>query len=169
MNPTHIERLRTLYAMLDGIPDSRVHLRTWNRAEGSENVGSEDAMHSCGSVACILGWAAIYPPFVEQGLTMGNTPSGGAAPACGAALGFDAGAEFFGLNPAQSRALFAGGTHNDLFFGRYSLGAAPIPETWPRLTQKQIALRRIRSLLFKVGAITAERNAELAAHEGTPL
>lgn len=59
MKPTQVQikRVRELVAMLRGIPEERVALEAWVQPY----VG-------CDTIACLAGWAAMYPPFVKQGL-----------------------------------------------------------------------------------------------------
>ena len=54
------ERVQMLRDMMEGIPEEQVALDRFFTQNGE----------ACNTIACIAGWAAIYPPFVEQGLTV---------------------------------------------------------------------------------------------------
>ena len=57
MNRKRVQMLRNMIA---GIPAKRINLDTFLR-------GGKTA-HDCRTVACIGGWASLYPPFIAQGL-----------------------------------------------------------------------------------------------------
>ncbi len=128
-----IERLKVLYAMFEGIPARRVDMNLWNAGVSTEP--------ECGTGACLLGWAATYPPFQELGLEPMSkiNPS---FPKFQGVLGMDAGERFFGISWTESADLFQG------------IGGGP-------LHQKRTALQRIRELLLRKGAITKQRASEL--------
>lgn len=86
----HRERLTELRDLLHTIPEEKFNIGTW--------------MSPCGTAGCALGWAAVHPPFVEQGLHLKSglfprfTDSG--------YRDYEAGAEFFGLPYGESVRLF---------------------------------------------------------------
>ena len=60
------ERVQELRDMMAGIPEARVRLdRVWN--DDICGIGPVPE-HICGTIACIAGWAMLYPPFVKQGI-----------------------------------------------------------------------------------------------------
>jgi len=151
-----IKRLRTLYAMMAGIPDFGLNMGAWRSTKiggdgwsRSNHVTDADLLalaenqaHTCGTSACMLGWAAAYPPFKALGLKYEDTD------VCfRGAREYRAGANFFGLSFNDAM---------DLFYPVSSSG----------YTQKQVAMRRIRRLLLKFGAISQDRNREIALEDG---
>jgi len=158
-----IERLRTLYAVLAGVPAVYLNLRLIADIKDSPYTAEIPTVsmmvHRCGSTACSMGFAALYPEFVEQGLTM----SGDESIFFHGKRGFDAAALFFSLTVDESLTLFASESgriivdkelHRQLHEGLH-LGAS----------HKRIALHRIRRFLELTDAITPERSAELAEIE----
>ena len=105
------ERVQMLRDMISGIPAKRLNLDKFYKKNGEP----------CGTIACIGGWAAIYPPFVEQGLARNvwGWPT------------------YLGYLPKTSCALFFD-IPKDTFCTRMSKD---------RGTHKQIALRRLDALL----------------------
>lgn len=147
----NVERLRTLYAIIAGIPDERVDLDNWRNKKELD----------CGTIACAVGWACSYPKFVKQGLSLfGTTPTFDTAGRT--YVGWYAVEKFFGLTQGESAALFLKSP------GRYHLGGIGInsPED-AGLSDKRRVLRRIRHLLLNNGYITKERSAELSVYEST--
>ena len=75
---TNLESLKTLRDFLKAeVPDEKFDLNHWrknlNVQPGQPNdtawaVTSYDLKHECGTVACILGWAASIEEFRERGL-----------------------------------------------------------------------------------------------------
>lgn len=90
-----VERLRTLYAMLAGIPEDRIDLRRWH----------------CGTTACAVGWACSYPPFVKQGLHWDW-----AEPAYGEHISWAAVQRFFQVEPDIVTRLFSRSTRHSSIF-----------------------------------------------------
>jgi hypothetical protein len=161
MSAVHIERLRTLYAVIFGIPARRVNLSSWrDGATRSETSDASMVEHACGSTGCAVGWACAYPPFIKQGLTWEDN-----APALDDATGrldsWDAVNSFFGLSGAQSDYLFMPNRHRhperlddrDSAFVCYGHN------------HKRLVLARIRYHLLHIGAITRDRYLELASQE----
>lgn len=97
-----IKRLKQLHHMLIN------HDKLFTNVGFDLNVWHKPS--SCGTAACALGSAALYGPFVEQGLRMNDSYYGSSAPACAVDdehyEGFDAGSAFFGLSLAESYFLF---------------------------------------------------------------
>lgn len=178
-----IERLRTLYGVLAGIPDKVIYLDAYCLIDGFEvkssgRVTMEDIVHTCGSTACALGWAAVYPPFVEAGLHLDKEAypvlDGSTHSEFDTLLGSEAGALFFGMSNEDAAAVFGPRDCRSEFIE----GLALVPDSdpdfasdgdfdvlHPKYSQKRIALHRIRLYLLKVGAITKQRSAELALIE----
>lgn len=173
MEQVHIERLRTLYSIMAGIPRSIVYMSAW-RTDGTRgvvgsgfgvqtNVNNEDLKkhaaghlikeqgHGCGSAACALGWASAYPEFNDAGLTV--HPSSGyplfITPNGNQKLGGDAGAFFFGISIAESESLFKYvSTDED-----------------KKKQGKAIFLKRLRDFLVLKNIITKARSKELEKEE----
>lgn len=136
-NSIGIERLRTLYSILAGIPGDRINLdRFLQHKTGYVPETSEEALHDCGTIACAGGWAAIYPEFVEAGLRLDSGHL-----RFGYRWGFFALAGFFEMGIDDAKKVFGLG--------------------FPGNPHKRLALSRIRSYLLRRGAITKERSREL--------
>lgn len=164
-----IERIRTLYAVLAGIPGKHMRLSTWINVEHPD-AGMPTArklVHNCGSTACALGWATLYPEFQEQGLYTANGV--GWTPAFDGALCFAAAQGFFCLSSAEACVLFgtryADGSGSPMKVACYE----GLPDMYSKeslaLSDKRIALHRLRRWLELTDAITPERSAELAEIE----
>lgn len=166
-----IERLRTLYAVLAGIPADKNRLYTYVHAEHDVRSPptAKSVAKSCGSTACALGWAAMYPEFNELGLTLERYSE---LPYFNGT--FDgASTRFFCLTEPESLVLF--GPRAPVFDGSWStykaarklrkLLYAGLPWLSTAVSDKRIALHRIRKFLEHTDAITPERSAELEAIE----
>lgn len=164
MEQVHIERLRTLYSMMAGIPARVVYMSFWRsehaRAGYATNrmgdkklfeqsvqqlvhdVNNEN--HLCNTAACAIGWATAYPEFKEAGFHMDETGH----PTFGNYNNWEAIGNFFGISENEASQLFA-------------------PTSWrennqiPSKNQKDIFLMRLRILLVSQGIITEQRNEEL--------
>lgn len=164
-----VERLKTLYAVISGIPEKKLDLESWRsgriraRAWYAEEVPVTDKalLHTCGTTACAVGYACVYPEFVKQGLTFNRAEN---TPTFEGQGSWTAVTRFFGILPKEAQYLFANGTY-----------APPgAPDTRDReaeiefdLSDKLKVLRRIRRFLWKKRAITKTRNQELARQEGS--
>lgn len=149
-----VERLRTLYAMLAGIPAAKINLRYWR----SDQQSSRSNVHACDTTACMVGFATAFPDFVDQGLSW-NTHHG--LPRFHGFIGFDAVEKFFGINYDDARALFSQGTTS----GR-QINTEDHVHTGA-LLEKRRALARIRNILLRNGSITKKRCDELKLYEAT--
>ena len=143
-----VERLRTLYAVLFGVPAEKVDLSSWR--EGTYPYPGESTMDKsltdpgCGTTGCAVGWACAYPPFQDQGLCWyGNLPR--YRDEENSFMHWQAVEQFFGLSPKQAYRMFSGS----------ALG----------VNAKKLVLRRIRKYLLNKRAITPKRSAELAFQE----
>lgn len=110
---TNLESLKTLRDFLKAeVPDEKFNLNHWrknlNVQPGQPNdtawtVTSFDLQYSCGTVACILGWAAAIEDFRERGLqydlNLGEVTFTGS-------YGTTAGAEFFNIPNDVASSLF---------------------------------------------------------------
>ena len=75
---TNLESLKTLRDFLKNkVPDEKFDLNHWRKNKSPEPgapndaawaVTSYDLQHECGTVGCILGWAAAIDEFRERGL-----------------------------------------------------------------------------------------------------
>ena len=137
IQPHGVERFRSLYAMMVGVPAEKVDMFGWRRASTDEAL-----IHSCGTAACAVGWACAYPEFQAQGLRfMGASFQ----PVYGGHQHWGAVQAFFGVSGSTALWLF---------------------DTWELgLGAKKGVLGRIRTLLHENRVISDERNAELAAME----
>ena len=174
MEAVHIERLRALYAMIAGIPEERIELETWRARivkpydpNWSKEVTNKDLLsQDCGTLACAVGWACAHPEFQKQGLGWyGGSPiyrrRGGLR-----RLGWEAVESFFGIRYGLAKFLFS---VENIPYSDVGTMAALFNE-YPlvkRADAKRTLLKRIRTHLLHIGAITQERNRELALLEST--
>lgn len=110
---TNLESLKTLRDFLKAeVPDEKFNLNHWrknlNVQPGQPNdtawaVTSYDLKHECGTVACILGWAASIEDFRERGLKYDLNLGEVTFTGC---YGTTAGAEFFNIPYQISIQLF---------------------------------------------------------------
>lgn len=116
-NKKRLERLKHLHCMLKNhdkffneqeCAGEKVefNLSVWKAEKGSVFHTRQGIKTACGTVACALGSAALYPPFMKEGLGIAKT-SYRATPVYNDKTGFDAGAEFFGIDLRESTYLFA--------------------------------------------------------------
>jgi hypothetical protein len=161
---TSFERLRTLYAVLDGIPDRKLKLNSWRnyRGEAWGTRADEVLFHACHTAACAVGWACAYPPFKEQGLSfLRGLPF--YREEVYSHEGWDAVEEFFSLTSDEA---------TDIFHPFYSNTSLPLRDgeySGPRaLTDKEMVMRRILKFLHLKGAITSERLQEKLKEKGLP-
>ena len=110
---TNLESLKTLRDFLKNkVPDEKFDLTHWRKNKeiqpGQPNdaawaVTSYDLQHECGTVACMLGWAAAIEEFRERGLeydlNLGEVKFNNL-------FGTRAGADFFNIPDAVSIQLF---------------------------------------------------------------
>lgn len=132
------ERLLRLASRMDKVKDEHFNIEWWySPADDYEELAKtaqfrEDGMlareNACGSVACVLGHAALISDFIEQGL--GYIPTyeqygGPDSPRILTDMKItyngkyyeEAGKEFFGLNDDQTPMLFGlGGPYDYLYF-----------------------------------------------------
>lgn len=138
--PKGNERLRTLYAIMGGVPDEKVDMDNW-RAGAWEDSALIDT--DCRTSACAVGWACAYPEFKAQGLSFDGAPL--LITGRRRVGGWGAVEAFFGLDDEESSRLFSA----------FDSGKSA----------RIGVMRRIRLLLLKRGVITKERSAELALEE----
>lgn len=156
------ENLRTLYAVMRGVPDEAVDLRHWRR-NGTHtneqllaNVGPNAL--GCGTAACAVGWACAYPEFNKQGLTyvdrMPTLRLRGQQH-----NNWEAVFRFFGVNQNEAFFLFLNNNEDVKY----------TPDLYEEDNASESArtrvLRRIRAYLLDKGVITHQRYMELAAEE----
>lgn len=65
------KRVQTLRDVIAGIPAKRFDLDFVFK--GDETGTQRGAPNPCGAIACIAGWAWIYPPFVKAGIRKQGT------------------------------------------------------------------------------------------------
>lgn len=166
MEAVHIERLRALYAMIAGIPDELICLEEWRDTRNHSGDLSDAALKKgCGTIACAVGWACAYPEFNRQGLSWRQSPKYTQA---GNQVSFGWGAveAFFGLNRHMAEFLFYD-EHVPFEQDRYEANRIC---GFPKVSQpeaKKVLLKRLRKYLLHIGAITTERDRELALLEST--
>jgi hypothetical protein len=148
-----IKRLRTLYSVLAGIPNRRIYLG--NFYGGTQQVG-EQFVHNCGTTACAGGWAAVYPEFVAAGLYADE----GGTIRFGDATDFSALAKFFDIDYSDVCEVFDTAAASD-----FTKGLDEDSIYYGEISDKRVALHRIRLYLRKQRAISKKRSKELAAFE----
>ncbi|MCY1206591.1 hypothetical protein D3C71_1823280 [compost metagenome] len=136
--PEGVERLRTLYSVMAGVPTEKVYMSCWR----TSSAGDDRLIGDCGTSACAIGWACAYPEFQEQGLGY-DTHAG--VPSFQGNLNWHAVMSFFGVSESTADHLFQTDEQG--------------------LVAKRGVLRRIRKLLLENGVITEERSGELVAME----
>lgn len=161
MHEQGVERRRTLYSMLAGLPDGNVDLSVWRNVARDETLIAAAKRRECGTIACAVGWACAYPEFQAQGLTYELGWPTFRKPGSDLVLGdWEAVEEFFGLDSSTSC----------IFLPRYRPMFDGAKEDFDLVkdSDRLIVMRRIRRLLMDEGVITAERNRQLARQEGAP-
>lgn len=174
-----IERLRTLYSMLAGLPDEKVDLFGWRRSYvgGSFVSGVCDALlldQGCGTTGCAVGWACAFPEFQKDGLFWGGSGPRYTHQVDEHTLvlsGWPAVSKFFGLTTSQAIALFQQSPSTDITYmgDKEKREAEQIVGDYGydlRLPDRLRAMRRIRRFLKMQGAISALRHMELRIEEG---
>ena len=173
MGAVHIERLRALYAMIAGIPEERIELETWRSRlvkpydpDWSKEVTNKNLLaQDCGTLACAVGWACAHPEFQKQGLRWDGSPTY----RCGGGVrrfGWDAVESFFGIHYGLAKFLFSVESipYSDIGTRAALYDEYPLVK---RADAKRTLLKRIRTHLLHIGAITPERDRELALLEST--
>lgn len=134
-----VENLCMAYSIMAGIPAERIDLDVLRRYRREQSIiNDEDLLQGCGNVACVGGWLSAHPYFQAQGL---RYETSGMVTLNRRAVLWDVSCELFGTGI--------------IFSAAYQHPAA----------QKHEALERIRYALLRVGAITPERDDELAQEE----
>ena len=173
MGAVHIERLRALYAMIAGIPEERIELETWRSRSvnshdpnwGKEVTNKDLLSQDCGTLACAVGWACAHPEFQKQGLRWDGGPIYRRRDGL-RRFGWEAVESFFGIHYGLAKFLFS---VESIPYSEVGTRAALYNEYPPvkRGDAKRTLLKRIRTHLLHIGAITAERDDELAGLEST--
>lgn len=68
-----IEKLQALRDWFASVPEEKINMTTW--AEDYDPQGSNE-QHSCLTAGCLFGWAAVYKPFVDLGLSIHRKATG---------------------------------------------------------------------------------------------
>lgn len=163
MSAVYIQRLRTLYAMMAGIPANRVNLRSW-RCGMSPGATSDEGMlgHQCKSTGCAIGWACAYPEFNAQGLHWDGGPTLLVRRTGTRLTDWRAVEEFFGLSACQAEYLFYDEKRP------YDLNSPCKESQFAHLKcHKRLILARIRYHLYAIGAITHDRYLQLGSQEAS--
>lgn len=180
--PKGIERIRTLYAVMAGIPAEKVNLGTWR-----SSMQTNELLESCGTTGCAVGWACAYPPFQAQGLDYWYGPRLVSKLASGSEerIGqWPAVVNFFDVSLRDAYALFLSmgtlakeGDYYRYMDGeliqkikdagrhrheghRFARGCKSIG-----LSDRQIVLMRLRNYLHATGYISTARRDELKLQE----
>jgi len=144
-------RLKTLYQVMGGIPNSVINMDNWRNDQFCGNPSDETLIDAaktdpgCGTTACALGWACAYPTFKRAGLRWGKY---GLAPQYKDKTDFEAGAAFFGITEGEAEALFS-----------------PTYANYSSVSHKKVFLGRLRELMVDLEIITATRSIELSREE----
>lgn len=155
-----VERLGTLYAIMQGVPEHRVSLSIWRGENNWET--DRDLLKRCGTKACAVGWACAYPPFKKLGLSYSRkhkSPVYKAPASKTKREGFVAVADFFDITLDQARQLF---TSSSWIAKGNSLSNLDFVAS---ASDKRRVLSRIRNLMLKEGAITQARSRQLTRVE----
>lgn len=98
------ERLKHLVEILKDLPEEKLDLTSWRRSEKSTYVNDEE-LHTCGTTACVVGWACADPLFKAQGLSYSGIEPKYVIEG-GKVTGWEAVTEFFGISDYQASHLF---------------------------------------------------------------
>ncbi len=71
------KRVQMLRDMIAGIPDEQINLAYAYSDEDGAPLQEWPAKVSCGTIACMYGFARLYPPFIKEGIPL--TSAGEAA------------------------------------------------------------------------------------------
>lgn len=84
-------RVQELRNMIEQIPACNIadNLSTWVTPD-------DDRQGTCGTLACLAGWAAHHKPFVDEGFKVSTNHTGYRHPIFTGYRGFDACYQFFG-------------------------------------------------------------------------
>lgn len=145
-----VELFKDAYAIIDGIPDERLSLETWqDSGEWLGTVGSKSTWEraivqkpqdiECGTLACAAVWLCLHPNMQKRGLGVGKHGQ----PTYVMFHQYDALAAFFDIPEPEARGLFKVYTPDEREDG---LDGVPI-------TDRQRWLQRARKLLAKYRAI----------------
>jgi hypothetical protein len=137
MTPKQVENLRVAYSVMWGVPADRIDLGSVRRDCDDDD---EFLSPACRSVGCVAGFLSAHPHFKAQGLRW--TGDG------------------VMLTDSSGRSYHLEEAANELFGGWSVFNAGP-----SGLEGKRRALEHIRRALLEAGAITLQRNAELARQE----
>lgn len=129
------ERVQELRSMLDQIPACNIvpQLRRWIEPD-------KDMAGTCGTLACLAGWAAHHEPFKQEGFGADMTDGRGHGhPAFGENSGFAACVAFFDSpEPFRSR---GGSTYDPAIFEEYGRD----------ITDHELCVRRVEKYLEELG------------------
>lgn len=167
-----VERLRTLYSVLLGVPEERVYLDRWRRNLGAygayEEVSDRTLLGKrCNTQACGFGWASAYPEFKKEGLSYDISVGEVVympTESDSVYSSFYAAYLFFGLeDEASAQDLFGiAGVFHSRKLSMVREGEHDID------SDRAVLLRRIRRYLASKTIITWERNKELSKIDGAP-
>lgn len=165
MLQVYAERFKELYAMLDGLPSTKVDLKGWRydstaKSDYIRRVSDKELLEECGTAACAVGWACAYPPFMAQGLhwSYNNYPIY-RANAQETYSSWGAVEQFFGLGECMDEYLFL--TTRECYPGSRGMPDEDVSRFVHIKDDRELVLARIRYHLLKTGEITQERYDEL--------
>lgn len=111
-NTIRLKRLKQLKYMLDNhsklFKDTHFYMGAWIKRAAPFKTKQLCRYDACGSAACALGSAALYPPFMKAGLKFVRDPMSMyvAWPAYKRFRETEAGMEFFGIDLNEAEYLF---------------------------------------------------------------
>ena len=63
----NIELWKDAISVIDGIPEKRINLNTWQKSQLVRFITGPDQIE-CGTICCAAGWLALHPKFQSLGL-----------------------------------------------------------------------------------------------------
>lgn len=123
-NSVRLKRLKNLSCMLKN------HDQIFNQDQVTGepvkfNIGTWQTKNACGTAACALGSAALFPPFAKKGLKLECYREGYGGEKIFSIKyknfsQYRAGSEFFGISEEESRYLFNPMAYEDYYMARLS-------------------------------------------------
>lgn len=114
MNMKNVKKLRAFIAKL---PDRAVHMPSYIELDKPNETIKQAASHTCGTRACIAGWAclALLPPTARLEKNRASNPNVATTAKGKLRYVSDVAAELLGLDDGQASQLFNGDwSHKDL-------------------------------------------------------
>ena len=137
----HRQLFEDAYAIIDGVPDPRIYLNSWQKLPAGRHLyvrGAEEI--TCNTIACAAGWLTLHPAMQALGLRAGVAGEPTFEDSEGIERwDYDALAHFFGLEYSQAEKLFC----------PRECSRTPLisKEVAAKLTDRELWLARARELL----------------------